>query len=232
MMCAQRSLASSQVYPWLLALLLDLVSGCQDRGPKLTSGDPGERRLAALALGQSGGAGALDDLVPVLRGDADLGVRIAAAQALGMLHGPGATAPLLQKAASDDDLQVRLVALTAIGNRRDPAAVPGLIALWRTHRGRDDGVVHIGVEQTLIKAGRPALPVLLDTLRDSSPDVRVWTLSVLTSIGDRTIEAQITRLTRDENDLVRREAKRALSQIIQRPTPQEHPARDAAAPGR
>jgi HEAT repeat protein len=86
-----------------------------------------DRQRAAIALGNTGNAKALEPLIQALQ-DEDEFVRSFAARGLGNIRDPKAVDPLI-KALGDKDLLVRRAAAQALGSIGDAKAVPALLEI-------------------------------------------------------------------------------------------------------
>jgi HEAT repeat protein len=144
---------------------------------KFTSGDDAQAEAAASALASRG-----SDALPVLRAllqheNAD--VRWWATRALAEVEDP-AVAGLLKAALHDPDSAVRYCA--ALAARRQPATalIPDLIAML----GEEDRMLARLAADALITAGKPAVPPLLDLMRNGSQAARLEAVRALAGIGD------------------------------------------------
>jgi len=179
----------------------------------LSSQDPTVRARAVLTLGNLDNAEAGRLLGTTLRTDSAPEVRSTAARVLGKAGHTAALTDLFAAVNSDSSLEVRASAIQAIGNIRDAAAVPGLIALWRTYRGVDDGAIHAGSVEALKQIGSRGIPELLEVLKDPDWRVRWMAVSALRSIGGSGLRAQIAALAADPHALVRAEVELALGAL-------------------
>lgn len=195
------------------------------------------RALAALALGASGDARALDPLVEALEdrrppaGYADLpagtvaegmagtfaqrlrslhNVRAHAAVALGRLGDRRAVPPLL-KALADPDPVLRTQAAAALGRLKAGEAVPSLIgALQDT----DAGVRQTAATALGIMGDPSAVPSLVQALQDAAEGVRARAAAALGRLGDPAARSPLARLAADDPvPQVRQAAREALDRL-------------------
>jgi HEAT repeat protein len=136
---------------------------------------------AIVALGKIGrdAAEAADDLNARLKEeDAEACAEIC--EALGKIGPTGV--PGLVDALKDNSREVRRAAVYALGDIGPDAkaAVPALAAIFRHV---DSQSPYNEAKQALIAIGEPAVPALIDALKDPSSDVRRWSLEALWSIG-------------------------------------------------
>jgi HEAT repeat protein len=111
--------------------------------------------------------------------DADWFVRRGAAEALGATRDAKAV-PGLLIALKDDDSDVRWVAARALGAIADASAVPALVEALHDR----DFLVTEAAAWALWQIGAPAVPGLIERLRDPSVDVRGGAVEALSAIGD------------------------------------------------
>jgi HEAT repeat protein len=153
--------------------------------------------LTAELAGESGHADAMwNRLEPHLRQalkDEEWLVGRAAA-ALAKIGTPAV--PALIQALKDESWVVRQVAAWVLGEIGDPQAVP---ALLQAHK--DDWYVRKAVEEALEKIGLPAVPALMEALKDENGDVRYAAALALGKIGDpQAVPALIEALKDKEGD--------------------------------
>jgi HEAT repeat protein len=164
----------------------------EDQIATLHKDNPYERQRAAISLGNTGDARAVQPLIQALQdeddfvrsfaarglgnlrdpkavdslikalGDKDLLVRRAAAQALGSIGDAEAVPPLLEKLASGEVL-VQRAAADALGALKDPRALDPLIKAL----GSDDIYVQGYASDALASIGKMAIPKLVEKLADS-----------------------------------------------------------------
>lgn len=149
----------------------------------LKNNDARTRQSAVRRLGRLGpsAAPAVPDLIACLT-DSDHNVREAAAKAIGRL-GPQARAafPALLEALYDPDVTVRNVAARAFFELQpDPAsAIPALVANIRAGPDRRA----LLALTALPSFGRPAIPALVELMKDHDPEVRKWAILGVGSFG-------------------------------------------------
>lgn len=176
----------------------------------LKSEDPKQRRMAAEMLGIIGNPGAFPELMEALD-DEDAAVRANAAEALGKIRDPGAKPALIDRLRDPND-DVRINAAMALGvigvdeqelniilgmlrkgsqEEKGSAAVT-LGALQKTEAVQPlidalescnaDVMVSIGWALTTI--GKPAVPALIEVLKNADPYTRTFAAYLLGEIGD------------------------------------------------
>jgi HEAT repeat protein len=150
-----------------------------------------ERQQAAIALGATGAAGAVEPLITALK-DEDSFVRDFAVRSLGNLGDPRAVGPMIQM-LDDKNLLVRRSAAISLGELADPRAVDPLIAVLNNDHftvrraaaealGRiqdpkavdpliqslyvADNYIQASAAEALAKIGKPAVPKLVAALVD------------------------------------------------------------------
>jgi len=176
----------------------------------LKSEDPKQRRMAAEMLGIIGNPGAFPELMEALE-DEDAAVRANAAEALGKIRDPGAKPALINKLRDPSD-DVRINAALALGvmgvdeqeftiilgmlregsQEEKGSAAIALGALQRTEAVQplieslescnSDVMVNIGWALTNI--GKPAVPALIEVLKNADPYTRTFAAYLLGEIGD------------------------------------------------
>jgi HEAT repeat protein len=188
------------------AAVPDLVALLPQDGPR---GLHVVRPLGAI------GPAAVPALIQALRGrDAD--VRSRAAQVLGLI-GPEAqaAAPTLVEVLRDPEARVRVRAAEALWQiAQDPAGVALLPAVL----GGEDGVLRRDAARCLGQMGpaaRPAVPALVEALRDADDVTRVLVAEVLGRIGPGAAAAvpALAEALREPDDPISRTAAGALEQI-------------------
>jgi HEAT repeat protein len=139
-------------------------------------------RLAAIvALGEIGteAAEAADDLGARLKEeDPDACVKICEALA----NFGSAGVPALMDALKDDNREVRRAAVIALSEMGPDAKAAGPV-LAAIFRHIDSKSPYNEAKQALMSIGEPAVPALIDALKDPSEDVRRWSLEALWTIG-------------------------------------------------
>lgn len=139
--------------------------------------NPEGRWWAARALAETGGAEAVDLLLPLLQ-DEDLSVRQCAILSLGALADPRAAPPLTEKLEDPDSLSRRLAgdALVAIGE----AAVPDLLGAFER---APQAARRESVRALALIADRRAIPALFAALDDPSAWIEHWASEGLERMG-------------------------------------------------
>jgi HEAT repeat protein len=170
--------------------------------------------------------GDVEGLIKVLRHrKKDIRMRQAAAQALGELGDRTAVKPLIAVLRSSGLVDLRVAAVRALGMIRDPAAVTELVKVLGHDR------LAAQAREALVAIGRPAVPSLLEALKQRKKEGRqqsAWELQrssrdvhknrtaaqALARIGDqRAIEPLVTTLTTHSHSDMRLEAASALDQL-------------------
>jgi len=150
--------------------------------------------------------------------DASAAVRIAAAQALGQLGARKAVAQLITTLFTDDDDEARKAAAYALGLIGDEDATRALV--WTlTQREGVPAVRGMAAESLAYVGAKSAVPALLVTLDDPSPEVRFWSAFALGELGGPESLPGLERVAvRDMADVpdwgtVSHEATRAIARI-------------------
>jgi HEAT repeat protein len=164
-----------------------------------TSAQLRKRAGAARILGARKAVQAVPPLITALR--EPYPVRVSAARALGTIRDPRAVEPLIQLLTDFDGL-VREAAARSLGDLKDPRAVPPLIAALK-NRNQEAG-------PALSKFGQAAAAPLADCLAD--PEASADAEAALVTIGKPAV-GELVRVFGSDQDDVRLEAARALSQI-------------------
>jgi len=179
----------------------------------LTHGNKYVRTLMAVTLGITKNKRAVEPLVWALN-DEDSDVRAAAARALGMIKDPRALKSLKQ-ALSDECWVVRYATVWALGTFRDPKLLETLVEHLKNE---GDETVRWELTRSLGKIGEPAVPTLIQLLKDEDWQVREMAALSLGKIKNvRAVEPLITLLEEEPNQpinsCVRRRALWALGEI-------------------
>jgi HEAT repeat protein len=163
------------------------------------------RRVDALgALGERGGAGAVDAIRWVASADADARVMQSAIAALARLATPEAIDTLITLTADPDRREAAVVALARLGAERMERVAQGL-----TH-------AQAGVRRAIVDAlGRMKQPraseLLSAALDDEDASVRLAAVRALSHLGSRGAERKLVAMARSDADTgVRRAAQQAL----------------------
>lgn len=170
------------------------------------------RRLrAASNLGVMGERGVAPALVHAL-GDEMLDVRLAAARSLGQLPAPEAVESVLRALALPGELPLKLAADVVL--EFGDAMVEPLLAFLRRPRASTDAPA-LAVVATVLGISRTtaAVPLLLETLADPEPELRVNAARALGLIGAPQALAALCALARDPVWQVRSAAAQALGRI-------------------
>src|ERR1700742_5340541 len=101
----------------------------EDADERLQATDPAERRVAIIALGQSGDPAAVGHLSNMVS-DPDAGVRQQVAMALGEFDGPAAASALV-KLLVDPEQIVANAAADSMAELKDPACADAVLPLVR-----------------------------------------------------------------------------------------------------
>ncbi|MFQ5503409.1 MAG: HEAT repeat domain-containing protein [Planctomycetota bacterium] len=131
----------------------------------------GEARKIAM-LGEA----ALRPLTSLLRSGRPAHVRVAAAKHLAALGGPRAVRALVQ--ALDGPIEVALEAAKALGSSKNPVAVAATVKLLTRADPRLGGLAR----RSLPRTGTPAIPPLIELLKDTRTRVRVDAARILRRI--------------------------------------------------
>jgi HEAT repeat protein len=102
--------------------------------------------------------------------------------------------PALLKAIKDEDHQVRWAAVRALEGKPDELVLKAL--LWALRDGAY--LVSDAAGVALGRAGAPAIPGLLEALKDENPDVRGRAVEALGKIGDTSVVSSLIALLPDE----------------------------------
>ncbi|MBI3912137.1 MAG: HEAT repeat domain-containing protein [Armatimonadetes bacterium] len=148
---------------------------------------------------------AVDPLIAKLNRRA---TRRAAVGALGRIGDPRATAPLLRLLPEDETLRVEIV--LALGQIGSPEAVPDLV---EHGLGGVSETVRQAAADALRRIGGPAVPTLINALKDANAYRRAGAASALGGMKDQpaAIQAAVLALS-DPDEKVREAAARALGE--------------------
>ena len=169
--------------------------------PEAFRNDTAFKRRLVEAFGAAG-APAVPALIQAL-GDSNSAVCCAAAEALGKLGDPQAIPALIQALGHDTDPFADDLDLDAVDDL-DLDAV--LDAVYR------DAVRAVAAE-ALVKIGTPAVPALIQALRDRSENVRFAAAEALGKLGDPQAVPALIQALGDSDWYVRRAAAEALVKI-------------------
>ena len=175
---------------------------------------------ASHALGKIGEP-AVEPLINALRDDSAW-VREKAADALGKIGGTRAVEALIESLEDSSGTGVRSTvrdkvadALGAIGDAR---AVEPLIktlkdSSWPHFSGPVSGDLWHSGAGALGKIGEPAVEPLINALRDSDDDVRLWAVVALGATDDKRAVEPLIKMLKDDEDDIRMRAADALGYI-------------------
>jgi len=171
------------------------------------------RQTAISALGDIPTAQSAEILVGELA-DPDARIQAKTLEALKKIDRPAAE-PLM-KSLKSDDISVRINSVMLLGDIGEKGAVEPLIEMLKFHSD-DLAVDSIRLRlESATALGRIkdplAAPALIDTLRDTSPQVRERAASALQELGPA-IADQLTKVLMDEDANVRINAARILGEI-------------------
>jgi HEAT repeat protein len=125
--------------------------------------------------------------------DADATVRWEAAKTLSALGDKRSVPPLLAIAQGTGASQQRAAAVYALGWLRDSRALTPLAQVLRSYQESAQLRGH-AAEALAYLGNRRAVPALIITLDDPSPEVRLWCAFALGELGDRRAMAPLERL--------------------------------------
>lgn len=162
-------------FPWTLVHAAKVLGDIRDKRaveilkPALKDGTNFLREEAARALGKIGDKQAVESLISALKDNCSE-VRQCSAEALGKIRDKSAIEPLMEIIKSDNDVAVRSAAVLALGRIGDEIAIHPPISMMND---KNDKIRCIATESLiLIKDARTIKP-LVDTLKDSNPNVRL-----------------------------------------------------------
>jgi len=178
-----------------------LIAACRE-------GERDVRISAIAALGQMGGAQALEALLLSLREDRDGLVRAYAAMSLGQIGGVPALEALVTALREDRDRMVRTYAAMSLGRTGEPQAVEALMATLKD-KDEDEAVCRMAIGALGWIWDLPPLIRLSD--RDAT--VRQEAAAALGRLGDKRAIEPLLAILRDRDEGVRRGAISSLGQI-------------------
>jgi HEAT repeat protein len=204
---------------------------------KLGDPDPEVRSSAAWRLGVIKDARPFPALVEALK-DEEWGVRKGAAEALGKIGEANSASsevaeavPALIEALKDENIGVRRDVVDALGRFKDARAIPALIetlkdknlavqeqvrnalTLGKLNTAIELGKVRTNAAWALAYIGAPAVPALVEALKDRDAYVREWAAGALGEIQGVHAVPELIETLNDENCKVRAQAVRALGDI-------------------
>lgn len=188
----------------------------------LVSDQPEVPERASFALVQIGQA----SVGPLIEGleATNPAIRKGSASILGHIRDQAAI-PALIRALNDPDRQVRREAVKALADMKGAATSP-LMEAFKS----GEPLARYGSMEALWMIGAPSVPLLVESLRDESPDIRKRSALLLGEAGDASAIDALNMAMRDKNTAVRKAAFWALEMIERRvgdSTVQEAPADDA-----
>jgi HEAT repeat protein len=194
----------------------------------LNAKDAQVREKGAEALGKVESPNVIHALIHALK-DPDARVRRAAASVLAEA-GSIEAVPTLMRALEDGDSTVRREAALALGNMGHVKALPALIETMRDHprrkitkeasgkRHRAIFVIHYGGDpdavRALSKMGNPAVPHLIQVLRDENSRGRVTAAEALGEIGSMDGVQALIEVLKEEDSPLRVSAATALKRAF------------------
>lgn len=177
---------------------------------RLRFGDPWERELAAVALGNPGNVDAIPALVAALESDDEAGVKQAAAQSLGALHDSRVVPILVRALRRKPTRALRLELLRALRSFRD------LQSAWifLSHlQVPDIEVQRVSLGAFVHMPCREGYEVALDFLRHADHSLRIIALRIIERSGAKRDCARIKLLLNDPEHRVRQVAQGALETL-------------------
>ncbi|MBN2528686.1 MAG: response regulator [Deltaproteobacteria bacterium] len=134
---------------------------------------------------------------------------VAAVEALGAIGNTNAIQKLAERMGSDTGIDVLILNLFA--SSQNKLALQKLNDTMLSHHA----YLRNYAKSKLIEIGPKAVPILLENLKQSDPDLQIHTLNVLGSIGDESAILPVRRLLKDmpENPNVRFAAYEVLGQL-------------------
>ncbi|MDD5135742.1 MAG: HEAT repeat domain-containing protein, partial [Candidatus Omnitrophica bacterium] len=156
--------------------MIGLPEAVEPLAGELNDEDQEIRNAAALALGMIGTPEVVPPLMEALRGR-DTSIHSSAARALGYCHDPRAT-PLLIAKLDDGARYTYQSVVEALGEIGSPEAIPPLIKLL------DDWEYANNASGALIKIGQPAVPAVVNLLKDKDRGIRRRAVHILEEIAD------------------------------------------------
>ncbi len=160
------------------------------------------RREAVITLGEMGDERCVEPLAGALR-DGDWQVREAAVDALSQVGSPAVD--VLLKLLRDWD--VRKSAILALGKIRDERVLEPLVQQLRSDEFKEDATT------ALVEVGEPAVPRLIQALRDKDEGVRKQAVLALGQIKDSSAVDPLIEMLADQDWFTRLTAAAALEAI-------------------
>jgi HEAT repeat protein len=173
---------------------------------KVKNTDEGVRTGAADALGKIGIKAAVAPLKAAMHNDTAQ-VRRVAIGAIALIADPSGEDALTEAMNNqDDDNEARAQAATGLGRIATPTAIETLIKALSDY----DLKVQVAAVSALARAGKPAIPRLLATLKSPTPELRARAAQALAGIADPSTNAGLIAALKDPDPSVRRAAAAAL----------------------
>jgi len=174
----------------------------------LNRSDPSLRFVTSEALIHLGSA-AVPSLIDTLN-HKDPVVVSAAAEILGKIGDQRAIEPLTEALKHRDSDRVRLSVATALGAIGGKEVVVPLIRLLKNK----DSVVQYAAAEALAVIGQPAVPFLIDELKNTDPDIVLIAINTLGKTGEQqAVQPLIDLLHNDLPDAVRMSVVKALGRL-------------------
>jgi len=92
-----------------------------------------------------------------------------------------------------------------LGDIKDPQAIPALIEAWD-----DSEHLHRPIRHVLREFGEPAIPFLIDALKNKNTEIRVGAVETLAEINDARVAPSLIEALNDKNSWVRASAAQEL----------------------
>lgn len=162
------------------------------------------RLNAVEALGLMGDKEAVKPLIELLKNE-DSPIRYAILEALGLI-GDSAAVPTIAEMLNDSDVDLRISAAHSLGSIADKSSCESLVKMLKYED------IWFYASEALIKAGPPAVPVLVEGLRNKDIKVIRHINRSLIKIGRPAVSPLIEAL-KDSNGEVRRNAATVLGFI-------------------
>lgn len=164
------------------------------------------REAAAETLGRIGDPVSIGPLVQILKDD-DLGVRMAVGNALAKIGKPAV--PTLTMVLTDSSNDVKKVAAETLGKIKDLESIEPLIQLLKD----DDLGVRLTTVSSLQEVGEPAVPSLIEALKNDNNNIRNGAATALGRIKDIAAIDHLCRLLKSKLRSDRIGAIEALEKI-------------------
>lgn len=175
----------------------------------LTKHTQEEVRIAALSALTRQGDQRVTSSLGTLLDDDDAKVRVKAIAGLGQPRNVKAIKQLQDSLKNDRDIAVRAAAAKSLGQIESKKAIPALQQAMY-----DDAAIRCQAVLALRRIGTPeVIPILVERLGDSAPEVRYNAVSALGSLESKESVPEMVRLIEDSNDMVRRAAHKALNKL-------------------